>query len=171
LLLRRTFGGLGPRALEALTAGDMPGFAASMRRAKWRVVARFWARHPVRAARGALAGSLDRVRLFRTRPCGFRVRAHLPTRAHRRRLQDALRCLGEANVLYRWTDADSDRKRTTRLERAVMERGGIAIKRSAPADAQLDLERLRTPQQIARAVTHLLIRRHPGLFLRKGQAA
>jgi hypothetical protein len=169
-LLQRTFFVFGKRALEALKAGDRKGFAASMRLGKVCFCVRFLVRHPVLATRSLLARLVDHARLFRTRQCGFVLRAHASSDAHWRRLQEALEHLRAANVLRRWTDRNGQSGRIGREERQVMERGGVVIKRCRRQGAHIEVDGLQTQQDIALAITRFLVRRHDLLFFREAKA-
>ena len=169
-MLERTFGPGGTEALVALMAGDMKAFAARMTRAKVAFFAGFAVRHPLVAARALSEGIVDHARLYRTRQCGFVLDVYAAGEGRWHDFLGTLDALKAANILYAWTDADSGSRRISRRERRVMERGGLAVKRSSKAGAAIDLDAL-PALDVSASVMEALIGRHRALFLRKGGAA
>ncbi|KKK82884.1 hypothetical protein LCGC14_2798940, partial [marine sediment metagenome] len=169
-LLQKTFGMSGLRALDALKAEDMSKFARRMRMAKLSFSLRYWARRPIDAAHRLFSRGIYRWRILWLSQCGFVLKVHAPAEDDRCRLREALDLLREANMLYSWTDRNSERGRITWAERKVMDRGGIAIKYRRPGDVQLDVDRIRDEQELAMSIMELLIRRHKVLFYREDAA-
>lgn len=151
-------------ALELLRAGEPAAFKRRVDAEKRRWWLRKMGTHPLRGAGRGFERAIDLARLFRFRPCGFRLSVYAPDERPRALTQQALERLAGANLLIAFTTS-ADR----RGQREAMERGGIAVDWTEAKEAALNADQCMDRDAFAERILTLLIERHPRLFDRRAK--
>ncbi len=163
--LRSKFFLFGEQAVEALQQEDMNRFARKMRWARLYFTVKFSLAHPVRTPWYWFCRKREnRVRFF-TRPCG-RVVPTCAAEEKRQTLRDVLDELSYKNFMDRWAERTAPAQDISKIERSVMEQGGLVIEWSSPEASELVITAADDRESIARKVIEILLVRHPCLFRR-----
>jgi hypothetical protein len=100
--------------------------------------------------------SMDYLRLFWLRPCGFVVRAFANDEVQRKRLEQVVKRLAEANFLLAFTFSRDFKER-----QRVRERGGIVVEWAAKERADVVMNAHLDEEQVAAMLVTLIIERQP----------
>jgi hypothetical protein len=146
-------------ALVLLRSGDIQSFKKEIDRQKRAWLFRGLLSRPLRTSRMIFDRSVDYLRLYWLRPCGFAVRVFASNEAQRERLEQILRQLTEANLIILFTSSSDSSER-----RMVRERGGVVLEWVSRESAQIVIDELSNEQTIMNALLTLIIERHPRVW-------
>jgi hypothetical protein len=159
-------GPIGLAAVEALLVDDIQRFRRLMSTAKATFFMRKLAAAPIIALQIGLSRTRDYVHSYFLRQCGFTVSVLVPDEQAKTRVKEALKLLGDANIVYSWTAGEASRCTITWGERRVMERGGLVIKWTDSPNADLTVMPGQDKFSIANQLIDLLVERHEILYRR-----
>lgn len=145
-------------ALDLLRSGNFQSFKKEIDQQKRAWLIRQVLSRPFRASK-MLFDRGESLRLFWLRPCGFDVRVFSSDEGQRKRLEQVLKRLIEANVITNFT-LSSDFK----VRQRVRERGGIVVDWAPVKSADVIIDSQANEQSVFSALLMLIIERHPRLF-------
>jgi hypothetical protein len=148
-------------ALDFLRSGNLQLFKKEIDRQKRAWWIKQVSSHPLRAGKLVFNRSIDYLRLFWLRPCGFDLRVFANDEGQRKRLEQFLKRLTEANIITHFTLSSDFKERRT-----VRERGGIVVVWAPAESADVIIDCQADEQSIMGALITRIIERHPKLAIK-----
>jgi hypothetical protein len=146
-------------SLVLLRSCDVQSFKREIDRQKRAWLIRRVLSHPFGASKMIFDRFVDHLRLFWIRPCGFTIRAFASNEAQRERLEQIMRRLVDANVIFLFTSSTDSSER-----RRVKERAGIVLDWVSMKSAQIVMDGQADEQGIIAKLLALIIERHPRVW-------
>jgi hypothetical protein len=160
------FGRFGVPAVDALARNDMKRFMRNMRLGRLRFTLKFAQRHPFAIAAYLVCRLREQVQRFHTRQCGSVLRVSVRDETQRAMVHGIMNELVRNSFMDEWSEKEAG-ARTSRIDRAAMEQGGIIIEWSTPDCATLDLRNVYDQTLTADMILRAGAGRHKPLFVHK----